>query len=167
MSSGCRDVIRGGAEESAVAACRVEDADPLTRPDRWHRGLDERGARASTGLHSRPVAAADGGPRRPGRRLRRGHGSSVWSVAMSGAESRYVTIDRDDWAALRAATPLTLRQEDLDKLRGINEQIDLDEVAAIYLPLSRLLNLRVSAVAGSGARCRRRSSARWRRGCPM
>ena len=64
---------------------------------------------------------------------------------MSGAESRYVTIDRDDWAALRAATPLTLRQEDLDKLRGINDQIDLDEVAAIYLPLSRLLNLRVSA----------------------
>ena len=64
---------------------------------------------------------------------------------MSGAESRYVTINRDDWATLRAATPLTLRQEDLDKLRGINEQIDLDEVAAIYLPLSRLLNLRVSA----------------------
>ena len=64
---------------------------------------------------------------------------------MSGAESRYITIDRDDWAALRAATPLTLRQEDLDKLRGINDQIDLDEVAAIYLPLSRLLNLRVSA----------------------
>jgi type I pantothenate kinase len=64
---------------------------------------------------------------------------------MPGAESRYLTIERDDWAALRAATPLTLRQEDLDKLRGINEQIDLDEVTAIYLPLSRLLNLRVSA----------------------
>jgi type I pantothenate kinase len=77
--------------------------------------------------------------------LRRGHGGSVWSVAMSGAESRYLTIERDDWAALRAATPLTLREEDLEKLRGINEQIDLEEVAAIYLPLSRLLNLRVSA----------------------
>jgi type I pantothenate kinase len=64
---------------------------------------------------------------------------------MSGAESRYLTIERDDWAALRAATPLTLREEDLEKLRGINEQIDLEEVAAIYLPLSRLLNLRVSA----------------------
>lgn len=64
---------------------------------------------------------------------------------MSGAESRYLTIGREEWAALRAATPLTLRQEDLDKLRGINEQIDLDEVAAIYLPLSRLLNLRIRA----------------------
>jgi type I pantothenate kinase len=66
-------------------------------------------------------------------------------MAMASAESRYLTIKREDWAALRAATPLTLREEDLEKLRGINERIDLDEVAAVYLPLSRLLNLRVSA----------------------
>ena len=59
---------------------------------------------------------------------------------------RYLTFDRDEWAALRAATPLTLSQSDLDSLRGINERIDLDEVIAIYLPLSRLLNLYVSAV---------------------
>jgi len=54
-------------------------------------------------------------------------------------------MERDEWAALRAATPLTLREEDLEKLRGINDEIDLDEVAAVYLPLSRLLNLYVSA----------------------
>ncbi len=59
---------------------------------------------------------------------------------------RYLTFSRDDWAVLRAATPLTLRQHDLDALQGINGRIDLDEVAAIYLPLSRLLNLYVSAV---------------------
>jgi type I pantothenate kinase len=59
---------------------------------------------------------------------------------------RYLTFDRADWAALRAATPLTLEQSDLDSLQGINEQIDLDEVVAIYLPLSRLLNLYISAV---------------------
>ncbi|HUF97462.1 MAG TPA: type I pantothenate kinase [Ilumatobacter sp.] len=59
---------------------------------------------------------------------------------------RYLSFDRDEWAVLRAATPLTLRQDDLDGLRGINERIDLDEVSAIYLPLSRLLNLYVSAV---------------------
>ncbi len=46
---------------------------------------------------------------------------------------------------LRAATPMTLRQEHLDELRGINERIDLDEVATIYLSLTRLLNLYVSA----------------------
>jgi type I pantothenate kinase len=56
-----------------------------------------------------------------------------------------MTFDRDDWAVLRAATPLTLREDDLAKLRGINDRIDLDEVAAVYLPLSRLLNLYVSA----------------------
>jgi len=64
---------------------------------------------------------------------------------MQERASRFITIKRDEWAALRAATPMTLRQADLDKLRGINERIDLDEVSAIYLPLSRLLNLYVSA----------------------
>ncbi|MGA0298631.1 MAG: type I pantothenate kinase, partial [Ilumatobacteraceae bacterium] len=59
---------------------------------------------------------------------------------------RYLAFARDDWATLRAATPLTLTEEDLDHLRGINERIDLDEVATVYLPLSRLLNLYVSAV---------------------
>lgn len=59
---------------------------------------------------------------------------------------RYIEFDRAGWAALRAATPLTLDDADLDRLRGINERIDLDEVTAVYLPLSRLLNLYVSAV---------------------
>jgi type I pantothenate kinase len=59
---------------------------------------------------------------------------------------RFLSFDRDEWAVLRAATPLSLRQADLDRLRGITERIDLDEVSAIYLPLSRLLNLYVSAV---------------------
>ena len=58
---------------------------------------------------------------------------------------RYLTFDREEWADLRAATPLTIRERDLEALRGINEKIDLDEVAAVYLPLTRLLNLYVSA----------------------
>ena len=59
--------------------------------------------------------------------------------------ARYLAFDRDEWADLRAATPLTIRERDLVELRGINEKIDLDEVAAIYLPLTRLINLYVSA----------------------
>ena len=59
--------------------------------------------------------------------------------------SRYLTFDRDAWAQLRAATPLTLDESELERLRGINEHIDLDEVVRVYLPLSRLLNLYVSA----------------------
>jgi type I pantothenate kinase len=58
---------------------------------------------------------------------------------------RYLTFDREEWADLRAATPLTIRERDLEALRGINEKIDLDEVTAVYLPLTRLLNLYVSA----------------------
>lgn len=59
--------------------------------------------------------------------------------------SRYLEFSREEWADLRAATPMTLRAPELDRLRGINERIDLDEVAAVYLPLSRLLNLYVNA----------------------
>ncbi len=64
---------------------------------------------------------------------------------MTDATGRYLKFGRDEWADLRATTPLTLGEHDLDSLRGINESIDLDEVAAVYLPLTRLLNLYVSA----------------------
>ncbi len=64
---------------------------------------------------------------------------------LPGTSDRYLTFGRPDWAELRAATPLTLREPDLESLRGINERIDLDEVAAVYLPLTRLLNLYVAA----------------------
>jgi type I pantothenate kinase len=66
-------------------------------------------------------------------------------VTDSPNSARYLAFDRDEWADLRAATPLTIRERDLEELRGINEKIDLDEVAAIYLPLTRLINLYVSA----------------------
>ena len=58
---------------------------------------------------------------------------------------RYLAFTRDEWAELRAATPLTIREPELEMLRGINDKIDLDEVAAVYLPLTRLINLYVSA----------------------
>lgn len=58
---------------------------------------------------------------------------------------RYLRFDRTEWAELRAQTPLTLHERDLEALRGINDRIDLDEVVAVYLPLTRLLNLYVSA----------------------
>jgi type I pantothenate kinase len=52
---------------------------------------------------------------------------------------------RDEWAALRADTPMTLTQEDLNEVRSLNDRIDLDELEAVYLPMSRLLNLYVQA----------------------
>ena len=66
-------------------------------------------------------------------------------MALGTESGRYLSFSRDEWALLRAATPLTLRQAGLDELRGINERIDLDEVATVYLSLTRLLNLYVAA----------------------
>ncbi len=62
--------------------------------------------------------------------------------------SPYLVFSRADWAKLRADTPLTLTEAELHELRGINEQVSLGEVADIYLPLSRLLNLYVGAMQG-------------------
>lgn len=61
------------------------------------------------------------------------------------APSRYQRFTRAEWAALRADTPLTLTEEDLTQLRGLNDRLSLDEVIDIYLPLSRLLNLHIGA----------------------
>jgi type I pantothenate kinase len=61
------------------------------------------------------------------------------------ALSRYQRFTRAAWARLRADTPLTLTEEDLTRLRGLNDRVSLDEVVEIYLPLSRLLNLHIRA----------------------
>ncbi len=62
--------------------------------------------------------------------------------------SPYHHFTREEWAALRADTPLTLTRDDLSRLKSINDPISLDEVVAIYLPLSRLLALYVAATQG-------------------
>src|SRR6476661_1922959 len=59
--------------------------------------------------------------------------------------SPYVEFDRKQWRTLRQSTPLVLTEEELIGLRGLGEQIDLEEVAEVYLPLSRLIHLQVAA----------------------
>ncbi|MGE0446666.1 MAG: type I pantothenate kinase [Vicinamibacterales bacterium] len=59
--------------------------------------------------------------------------------------SHYVELSRAEWARLRDATPLPLSEAQLRPLGGLTEHVSLDEVADIYLPLSRLLNLYVAA----------------------
>ncbi|MGH1502881.1 MAG: type I pantothenate kinase [Acidimicrobiales bacterium] len=74
---------------------------------------------------SRPVAGAPTGP-----------GDEL---------SPYLSFAASDWGALRASTPLSLDEADLARLRGLNDDLSLDEVAEVFLPLSRLLNLYVGA----------------------
>lgn len=64
---------------------------------------------------------------------------------MSDLLTPYLSFDREQWSELRDSVPMTLDETDLEKLRGINEHLTMNEVRDIYLPLSRLLNLYVKA----------------------
>jgi type I pantothenate kinase len=68
--------------------------------------------------------------------------------AVEAVASPFRAFSRDEWAKLRADTQLTLTLEDLRKLQSMHEPISLEEVIAIYLPLSRLLALYVAATQG-------------------
>lgn len=62
--------------------------------------------------------------------------------------SPYRHFSRAEWARLRAGTPMTLDESDIERLAGICVQLSMDEVEEVYLPLSRLLNLYVEAAQG-------------------
>ena len=68
--------------------------------------------------------------------------------ALAEALSPYRVFSRQEWAELRADTPMTLTADDLQKLQSLSDPISLDEVVAIYLPLTRLLSLYVAATQG-------------------
>ena len=59
--------------------------------------------------------------------------------------ARYMSFSRENWSNLRASTPLTLSEEQLTTLQGLNDRLSMTEVEEIYLPLSRLLYLYVAA----------------------
>ncbi|MBX3099223.1 MAG: type I pantothenate kinase [Salinibacterium sp.] len=58
-----------------------------------------------------------------------------------GHESPFIELDRADWAALAPTMTAPLTSTEVVELRGLGDELDLDEVAAVYLPLSRLLSL--------------------------
>jgi type I pantothenate kinase len=59
--------------------------------------------------------------------------------------SPYRTFSRAEWATLREDTPMTLTPGEVAELRSLNDRLDMEEVEAIYLPISRLLSLYVAA----------------------
>jgi type I pantothenate kinase len=65
-----------------------------------------------------------------------------------GPPSPYRTFSRQEWAALRSDTPLTLSAAEVERLGSLGDPVDLAEVEAIYLPLSRLLAYYVEATQG-------------------
>ena len=60
--------------------------------------------------------------------------------------SPYHIFPREEWAALRADTPMTLTPAEVARVRSLHDRLDMVEVEDIYLPLSRLLWLYVAAV---------------------
>ncbi|MCR5857276.1 type I pantothenate kinase [Mesorhizobium sp. J428] len=59
--------------------------------------------------------------------------------------SPYRVFTAQQWAGFRADTPLTLRADEVQRLRSMNDPIDLEEVRRIYLSMSRLLSAHVEA----------------------
>jgi type I pantothenate kinase len=65
------------------------------------------------------------------------------TAAPRDSSSPFVDFDRPSWAKLGESTPLPLTAEELDHVRSLGDEVDLDEVREVYLPLSRLLTLHV------------------------
>ena len=68
------------------------------------------------------------------------------SVHTNGGDrerSPYVELERAAWAALGMATTQPLSVEEIDRVRGLGDNLDLAEVQQVYLPLSELLSLYV------------------------
>ncbi|MCS6711193.1 type I pantothenate kinase [Brachybacterium sp. EF45031] len=66
-------------------------------------------------------------------------------TAYSSATTPFDEIPREDWARLSTQTPLPLSEEDVQRLQGLGDRVDLAEVDAVYRPISRLLWLQVDA----------------------
>src|SRR5437899_7702918 len=135
-ASGHGDRRRAGrAEAGPGAGTRRSEA---SRGRRLHPLQPAQRRAAAGGAHpGRPVPdpggiSADG--------ARRGYGAAAVQICLasmvkestvvtstaSNSFSPYVTFERDEWARLRAATPLTLTDQDLVALRAINEYASLD-----------------------------------------
>lgn len=66
-------------------------------------------------------------------------------VANGADSSPYLDFSRDDWKQRRATMKQVLTAEEVETLSGIGENLDLQEVEDIYLPISRLIHLHVRA----------------------
>lgn len=73
------------------------------------------------------------------------NGKTIDQLAPTTPLSPYRFFSAAAWAKFRADTPLTLAADELERIRSMNDPVDLDEVRRIYLALSRLLSAHVEA----------------------
>jgi type I pantothenate kinase len=62
--------------------------------------------------------------------------------------SPYRVFSIEEWAKLRADTPMTLAAEEVEALRSLGDPVSMREVERVYLPVSRLLSFYVTATQG-------------------
>lgn len=67
---------------------------------------------------------------------------------LNPATSPYASFGRREWSRLRESHPMSLTADDVLRLSGLGEPLDLHEVEEVYLPLSRLLHFYVEAIHG-------------------
>ena len=67
------------------------------------------------------------------------------STANGESSTPFVELSRSDWSELAQNTRLPLKETEIVQLRGLGDPLDLREVEEVYLPLSRLLSLQVTA----------------------
>jgi len=77
-----------------------------------------------------------------------GQNGGMDEVASASVGGTFTTFTRDEWFALAGKTPLPLTEQDIARVRGLGDPVDLVEVDHVYRPLSRLLDL-YSAAIGS------------------
>ena len=64
-----------------------------------------------------------------------------------GVLSPYIELDRETWSRLRQNHPMSLTADDVTRLRGLGDPLDMKEIEDVYLPISRLLNYYVGAIS--------------------
>ena len=71
-------------------------------------------------------------------------------TASKGVESLspFIAISRDDWAELGKTTSPPLSEDEIEKLRGLGDFLDLKEVTDVYLPVSKLLSVYAASIQG-------------------
>lgn len=59
--------------------------------------------------------------------------------------SSHITIPRKDWAQLYDQRVLSITPEHFEQLKGVNDQITIDELSDVYLPLAEFIHIQVTA----------------------
>lgn len=65
--------------------------------------------------------------------------------AEGSIQSPYLSIERSDWAPLASWEMPPLTPVEVTRMQGVNQALSVDEVEQVYLPLARLIRLRIDA----------------------